>query len=69
MAAQPELVSGIGQEMLQKMGWQQGDGLGKANQGHTNPLSDGLVVHHDRIGMDGEGVCLVLSLPLLVLSD
>lgn len=32
------------------MGWQQGDGLGKAKQGQTRPLSDGLAVQHDRLG-------------------
>ena len=38
------------EEMLQKMGWKQGDGLGIANQGETAPVSDGLAVQKDRLG-------------------
>ena len=28
----------IGNKLLQKMGWSQGQGLGKANQGRTDPV-------------------------------
>lgn len=36
MAAQPIGQNNVGNRLLQKMGWQEGQGLGRANQGRTN---------------------------------
>ena len=33
----------IGNKLLQKMGWSEGQGLGKANQGITNPVEVGFL--------------------------
>lgn len=35
----PEVSSGIGLRLLQKMGWQPGEGLGKSGDGPLEPLS------------------------------
>ena len=32
------IQGGIGQFLLQKMGWSEGQGLGKTNEGSVNPL-------------------------------
>lgn len=42
--------SGIGMALLQKMGWKQGEGLGKNNEGSVEPLA--LDFKTDRRGMD-----------------
>ena len=44
------VTGGIGMMMLQKMGWKQGEGLGKNNEGTLEPLS--LDVKNDRKGKD-----------------
>lgn len=36
VASQPISQSNVGNRLLQKMGWQEGQGLGRANQGRTN---------------------------------
>ena len=34
-----KVSGGIGEKMLQKMGWRQGEGLGKCNEGATEPIA------------------------------
>lgn len=36
LAATPIGKSNLGNRLLQKMGWSEGQGLGKSNQGRTN---------------------------------
>lgn len=45
---------GIGMSLLQKMGWKQGEGLGKDNKGSLEPLALS-------VKMDRKGGCLVTS--------
>ena len=42
------MSGGIGMSLLQKMGWKQGEGLGKDNKGSLEPLA--LSVKMDRKG-------------------
>ena len=42
------MSGGIGMSLLQKMGWKQGEGLGKNNKGSLEPLA--LSVKMDRKG-------------------
>lgn len=45
--------SGIGMALLQKMGWKQGEGLGKNNEGSVEPLA--LDFKTDRRGLTSTG--------------
>ncbi|GMR53290.1 hypothetical protein PMAYCL1PPCAC_23485 [Pristionchus mayeri] len=53
------VVSGVGMKLMQKMGWNPGEGLGRENQGDTLPLV--LDVKSDRKGLYSEGYDKPLS--------
>lgn len=48
----PEIISGVGMRLMEKMGWKPGQGLGKNAAGPIEPLA--LDVKSDRKG--GKGV-------------
>ena len=48
----PRLSGGLGMKMLQKMGWSQGEGLGKAGDGEVDPIK--VSVKLDRKGLVSE---------------
>ena len=48
----PRLGGGLGMRMLQKMGWSQGEGLGKAGDGEVDPIK--VSVKLDRKGLVSE---------------
>ena len=53
---------GIGEKLLQKMGWREGEGLGKLSEGSIDPIEfseiktdrKGLVSHEDGVKIEGE---------------
>jgi len=46
----PHVSGGIGEKLLQKMGWRKGEGLGKANEGDTEPIKF-MEIKTDRKGL------------------
>ncbi|KAK2187879.1 hypothetical protein NP493_152g04028 [Ridgeia piscesae] len=58
---------GIGMSLLQKMGWKQGEGLGKNNKGSLEPLA--LSVKMDRKGLSSQGENIKKPLPVPTRKD
>lgn len=49
MSKATPITDGIGKRLLEKMGWKQGEGLGKKKEGPTAPLA--LDIKTDRKGL------------------
>eukprot|EP00158_Paraphelidium_tribonemae_P003671 Partr_v1_DN26289_c1_g1_i2_m47997 putative RNA binding motif protein len=56
-------VGGIGEKMLQKMGWKDGQGLGKSGTGITEPIDAETYGNGGGIGTTGKRTATELSMP------